>query len=110
MIRSISWKYGEFVVVTAAHPHSVPRVNSDAEGGLEAINGVALPLGVITTGEMNHVVCSVISNPYISVGGCGDALKLTNFSINGGWPEGFAVFEVEHPDHVVERTNPGIFF
>ena len=56
LIRSIPRKHGEFVVVTAAHPHPVLRVNGNTEGGLEASNGVALSLGVIASWELNHVV------------------------------------------------------
>jgi len=110
LIRSVPRKHGEFVVVAAAHPHSVLSIYGNTKGRLEAINGVAFPLGVITSWELNHVVGRVVGNPHISVGGCGDALKLTYVSINGGWPESFAIVEVEHSNHVVERTNPGIFF
>ena len=60
LIRSIPWKHGEFVVVTAAHPHSVLSVNGNTEGGLEAINGVALSLGVITSWKLNHVIGRVV--------------------------------------------------
>ena len=77
---------------------------------MQAFNRDALPLGVIATREANHVVRGVVGNPDIAVGGCGDALKLTHFSVNGCWPEGFAVFEVKHADHVVEGTHPGVLF
>ena len=86
LIRSVPRKHGEFVVVAAAHPHSVLSIYSNTKGCLEAINGVAFPLGVITSWELNHVVGRVVGNPHISVGGCGDALKLSHISINGGWP------------------------